>query len=195
MSFLDKNKNMLIIDASYGIEYSYDVSELWLNPSNLLMIAQNIKDGLKEYMTNAYLEKEIDQKYEELKLKLSELDAEIKKTSEYATRKTLVVNNDALKYLEKYGFTVISLDETNGPVSDKLVQDVLDLINDKQVNHIIVLENTTTSEAVKKVIETANIDTYTFRRLDSITDEERDELKDYISIMNDNITILKNELY
>ena len=107
VSFLEKNKNMLIIDASYGMEYTYDISELWLNPSNLLMVTQNIKNGLKEYITNSYLEKELDEKYKELELKLSELDAEIKKTATNATRNTIVVNSDALKYLEKYGFTVI----------------------------------------------------------------------------------------
>ena len=34
-----------------------------------------------------------------------------------------------------------------------------------------------------------------FRKLDSITDNEREELKDYISIMNENINMLKDELY
>ena len=100
--FINKNKNMLIIDGSYGIDITYGEAELWLNPSNLLMMTQNIKNGLKEYMTNSYLEKEIDTKYEELKLKLSELDAEIKLTAENASRKTIVVNSDSLKYLEKY---------------------------------------------------------------------------------------------
>ena len=71
INFLGRNKNMLIIDSTYGMEYINDVSELWLNPSNLLMITQNIKNGLKEYLTNSYLERELDEKYEELKVMLS----------------------------------------------------------------------------------------------------------------------------
>ena len=195
IEFLNKNNKMLIIDASYGMEYSYDISELWLNPSNLLMITQNIKDGLKEYMTNNYLEKELDEKYEELKLKLSELDADIKKTSTNASRNTIVVNSDVLKYLEKYGFNVISLDDSTNSVSDKDIEYVLELIKDGKVKHIICLENKTNSSAVKKVLDESKIDTYTFRKLDSINDNERDETKDYISIMNENINILKDELY
>ena len=58
-------------------------------------------------MTNSYLEKEIDKKYEEIKVTLSELDANLKLTAENASRKTIVVNNNSLKYLEKYGFNVI----------------------------------------------------------------------------------------
>lgn len=195
IKFLDNNKNLLIIDSAYGMEYSYDVAELWLNPSNLLMIAQNIKDGLKEYMTNTYLEKEIDTKYEELKVTLSELDAEIKLTAENATRKTIIVNNDALKYLEKYGFEVISLDDTNESISDRTIKEVTSLINNGTIKHIFVLEHTENNDIVKNIIESTKVETYTYRRLDSITDQERDEDKNYLTIMNENIDLLKNELY
>ena len=37
INFLDENNDLLIIDAAYGIEVNYDISELWLNPSNLLL--------------------------------------------------------------------------------------------------------------------------------------------------------------
>lgn len=193
--FLSRNKNLLIIDSAYGMEVVNDISELWLNPSNLLMMAQNIKNGLKEYMTNTYLEKEVDSKYEELKVKLSELDAEIKLTAVNATRKTIVVNSDAFKYLEKYGFTVISLDDTNNTVDEKTIEEVKSLINNGLVKHLFVLENKENSESFNKIIENTGIETYTFRKLDSITDQERDEYKDYIYLMNENINLLKNELY
>ena len=195
ITFLDNNKKLLIIDSAYGMEYNYDVSELWLNPSNLLMIAHNIKDGLKEYMTNGYLEKELESKYEELKVTLSELDAEIKLTAENAAQTTILVNNDGLKYLEKYGFTVISLDDTNESISDRTIKDVTNKINNGTIKHVFVLEHTENSEALTNLIESTKVETYTFRRLDSINDSERDEGKDYISIMKENIELLKNELY
>ena len=195
VEFLNKNKDMLIIDATYGMEVNYDLSELWLNPSNLLMISQNIKNGLKEYMTNNYLEKELEERYEELKVMLSELDAEIKLTASNASRKTIVVNSDALKYLEKYGFTVISLDETINPVSEKTIEEVKKLIADNEVKHLFILENKENSETFNAIVEETKIETYTYRKLDSITDQERDETKDYIYLMNENINLLKNELY
>ena len=195
ISFLDNNKNLLIIDSTYGMQYNYDISELWLNPSNLLMIAHNIKDGLQEYMTNSYLEKELDTKYEELKVILSELDAEIKLTAENAARTTIVVNSDALKYLEKYGFDVISLDNTSESVSDRTIKEVKDMINDGSVKHIFMLENIENNDIVTEIIDDTGVETYTFRRLDSISDSERDEDKNYITIMTENIDLLKNELY
>ena len=195
VEFLKRNANMLIIDATYGMEITYGEEELWLNPSNLLMMTQNIKNGLQEYMTNSYLEKEIDKKYEEIKVTLSELDANLKLTAENASRKKIVVNSDSLKYLEKYGFEVISLDSTNEAVSDKTISSTIDSITNGEVKHIFLLENNDKSDAVKQVIDKTNVETYTFRRLDNIKEEDRDENNDYFTIMNSNIELLRNELY
>ena len=195
LEFLERNEDMLIIDATYGMGITYGEEELWLNPSNLLMMTQNIKNGLQEYMTNSYLEKEIDKKYEEIKVSLSELDAELKLTAENATRKKIVVNSDSLKYLEKYGFEVVSLDTTNTSISERVVNDVVDEIESGQIQHLFLLENQPNSDAVNQVIETTQVETYTFRRLDNIKDEERDENIDYFSIMNSNIELLRDELY
>ncbi len=195
VEFLKRNANMLIIDATYGMEITYGEEELWLNPSNLLMMTQNIKNGLQEYMTNSYLEKEIDKKYEEIKVTLSELDANLKLTAENASRKKIVVNSDSLKYLEKYGFEVISLDSTNEAISDKTISSTIDSITNGEVKHIFLLENNDNSDAVKQVIDKTNVETYTFRRLDNIKEEDRDENNDYFTIMNSNIELLRNELY
>ena len=195
LEFLNRNEDMLIIDATYGMEITYNEEELWLNPSNLLMITQNIKNGLEEYITNSYLEKEIEKNYEDIKVKLSELDAELKLTATNASRKTIIVNSDSLKVLEKYGFEVISLDDSKTTVSDRLINDAIDKINNQQVKHIFLLENKQSSKAVEKVINETNVGTYTYRKLDSITDEERNEQIDYFTIMNQNIELLKSELY
>lgn len=194
-TFLSNNKNMLIIDSSFGIETTYGIEEIWLNPSNLLMMSQNIRNGLKEYIKNNYLNKEIDKAYENLKVQLSEIDAEIKLTAENATRKTIIVNNNSLKYLEKYGFKVISLDESIEEISEKTINEINNLIEQEEVKHLILLENTSTSKTWDKIIEDTQIETLTFRRIDNITDEERDSKENYITIMNDNIDLLKSELY
>jgi ABC-type Zn uptake system ZnuABC Zn-binding protein ZnuA len=40
--FFEYNKNIMIIDSTASMEINNRTEELWLNPSNLLMIAQNI---------------------------------------------------------------------------------------------------------------------------------------------------------
>lgn len=192
---LNYNKDMLIIDATSGMETTYGEEELWLNPSNLLMISQNIKNGLTEYISNSYLKKQIETNYEKLKVSLSELDAEIKLTAENATRKTIIVNNDSLKYLEKYGFIVISLDDTNNAISDKTVDEIKAKITNGEINHLFILDKTTNSDTFNKIIADTGINTLTFKKLDNITDTERDNKEDYTTLMNYNIELLKSELY
>lgn len=193
--FLSKNKNLLIIDATYGMDITYHEAELWLNPSNLLMLSQNIRNGLKEYITNSYLKKEIDKNYEELKVKLSEVDAELRLTASNASRKKIIVNSDALKFLEKYGFEVISLDDKNTTISEKTVQDINDLIAIGEVKTIFLLENEKNSPELEQILENGNIKSSEFRRIDTIKDDERKNNYTYLTIMNSNIELLKKELY
>ena len=195
ISFLDRNKNMLIIDSAFGMELTYGVEELWLNPSHLLMMTQNIRNGLKEYISNSYLKKEIDKQYETLKVDLSELDAEIKLTAENATNKTLVVSNNVLKYLENYGFNIISLDESSGVPNERTINDVKTLIQNDQVKHIFILENDEINNTIQQIIDSTSVETQVFRKVDNITDQERDNKEDYLSIMNQNIDAIKAELY
>ena len=193
--FLSKNKNLLIIDATYGMDITYHEAELWLNPSNLLMLSQNIRNGLKEYITNSYLKKEIDKNYEELKVELSEVDAELRLTASNASRKKIIVNSDALKFLEKYGFEVISLDDKNTTISEKTVQDINDLIANGEVKTIFLLENEKNSPELEQILENGNIKSSEFRRIDTIKDDERKNNYTYLTIMNSNIELLKKELY
>ena len=46
VKMINKNKKLKIIDATNNIEATYGEDEIWINPSNVLMIAQNVKEGL-----------------------------------------------------------------------------------------------------------------------------------------------------
>ncbi len=193
LNLINRNNNLLIIDPTFGMEMNYGVEELLLNPSNLLMISQNIKNGLQEYINSSYLNKAIDQNYENLKVKLSELDAEIKLTVENATNKTLVVSNDVFKFLEKYGFEIISLDSDTA--NEKTVIDVQDMINEGKVNHIFLLENDDENTNVKAISQNTRVELITLKGLTNITDEERNNREDYIKLMEENLDLIKEEAY
>ena len=45
-SFLDINKNIQIIDVTYGIKHTNGIAEFWLSPNNYLMLADTIKSDL-----------------------------------------------------------------------------------------------------------------------------------------------------
>ena len=193
VTFLNKNNKIKIIDATYGMQYKYTDDELWLNPSNLLMISQNIKNGLGEYITSTYLLKSIDDLYNELKVSLSSLDAEYKTSVSNANYKTIVVNSDDLLYLEKYDLNVISLDEKNENYEKNLAL-FKSYIKNGSIKYLYVYENTNIKDEISSLIQD-KIETITFKNLKNITDEEREKDKDYLSIMYENLEGLKKELY
>ncbi len=194
VELINRNKNLKLIDATFGMEYKKDISELWLNPSNLLMILQNIKNGLDEYIGNTYIKVEIDEKYNELKMILSEIDANLKVTLENANKKTIYCNDNSFLFLEKYGLTVIPVFKEN-ELYEKNLALLNDAIEKEQVNNFYVIEDSEISSDVKKLVDDKKITTLDFRNLKNITDEERNLRKTYEDIMQKNIEELKKELY
>lgn len=129
VDLLAMNPNLMIIDTAYVLETDYSPEELWLNPSSLLMMAQNVRLGLEEYISSNVLKEEIDVAYDELKVLLSELDANYRIDVENTNDKTIVVANSALKYLEKFGLNVYCIDSD---ATDKTISEVQSLINEKR---------------------------------------------------------------
>ncbi len=192
---VDENKNLKIIDTSLTMDYEYKVEELWLDPSNFLMLAQNIRNGLKEYIASHYLKEEIDEKYDEIKLEISEIDADIRLMSESATNKTIVVGNDTFNYLNKYGFNVISLEE-NENLTEKVLVDVDNLIKSGVIDYIFLPNNMEESETIKNIKENnSNIEIVTLHTLGTITNEEILNKDNFLTITKDNMDKFKNELY
>lgn len=194
IDLINKNKNLKIIDVSLGMNYSYSLEELWLNPYNYLMMAQNVKTGLEEYISNPYLAKEVDDNYQTLKINLSELDAEIKEIVNNAESTTIVVDNDALKFLEKYGLTVISLDNSTNTVTGKTIEEVKLLLSRDKIKYIF----STTEEnnnIVKELKEKYNAEISLLNTMRSIDGNITNSNQNYLTIMKDNIDLLKKELY
>ena len=50
VKMLNKNKKLMIIDAAMGMTFTHEIEELWINPSNFLMLTQNIRNGLKNIL-------------------------------------------------------------------------------------------------------------------------------------------------
>ena len=188
------NKNLMIIDASSTMEYNYSNNELWLDPSNFLMMALNIKNGLTEYIENHYLKNEIEENYESLKVEISNIDARLKLLSENADSSTIIVDSNVFKYLEKYGFTVISVEE-GATLTDKILSDAKKAIEEDNINYIFTFDKANLNSTVQSFISEYELEPLEFKTLSNLTDDERKLNEDYISLLNENIETLKNELY
>ncbi|MCI8347674.1 MAG: zinc ABC transporter substrate-binding protein [Bacilli bacterium] len=193
IELLDINKDLKIIDTSYVLETEYSPEELWLNPSSLLMMAQNVRLGLKEYITSTYLSKKVDTAYNKLKIELSELDAEYHLTVDNTDNKVIVVSDSALKFLEKFGLKVICLDNDS---TEKEIEEVKTLSREGVISYIFTFKNEKLSHNAQEVTNyNHNMKVLELNKIDNITDSDRDEGKNYITLMNENLEILKQELY
>lgn len=150
---INKNDNLLIIDAANSLNYINGIEELWMSPNNYLMLAKNIKDYLIEYLNSNTLIEYVNNKYDELEEILSIKDADLRAIGKEATQNNtniLVVSDNVFKFLENYGFEIISLDEKT------ITENTLDAIDNNFDNgkytSIIILDNNYT-ETINKIID------------------------------------------
>lgn len=188
------NKKLKIIDTTSSMEAIYGEEEVWLDPSNFLMLAQNIKNGFNEYISNHYLKNEIEENYQALKVEISNLDAEISSIYENSSKKTIIVANNIFKFLEKYGFTVISLDSKE-TISEKTLVEVQSMIESGQVHYIFAKDKSDISKTIESLIKDSEVKISTIHTLSNLSEEDKNNNENYISIMNKNLELLKQELY
>lgn len=183
------NTHLKIIDVTSNMDYNYSIEELWLDPNNLLTIANNIKKGFDEYIKSAYLKDEINKNYEQLKIELTNLDGKYYSSVKKATTKTIVVTDDAFKFLEKYGLTVISIDPDTAKDKD------LELArNELEYNNFIFIKyKEEDNDNILSVIneDTNKIELYTLTNLSDINIG----VENYITLLNQNLENLKQVIY
>ncbi len=187
-SFMNKNKHLKIIDVSKGLTVKRDEEELWLCPSNYLMLAQNIKNELLEYTSSTLLKQEINDNYDKLKLIISSYDAELKVIAESSSNPTIVAANDVFKFLEKYGFKVLSIEEND------LANPAKNNIKNKLNSYIFIL-NTDTINDLTKSLENEGAIIANVQSMINLTDEEYKDGYDYEQMMDTFIETIKTEVY
>ncbi len=193
-SMLGINKNLKIIDASYGLDVINSDSDIWLNPSNILMIAQNIKQELGEYIDSPYIKKEIENNYELLKVDISELENELKKTADNSKDKRIISFDESLLFLEKYGFDVINLTDKNKN-KDNNIELAKSLLNQNKLTFVFVTEYEKETDLLNELKNNYGAKIETFKIMTTITEDDISNNEDYLSIMKNNISKLKEETY
>ena len=188
------NKKLKIIDSTSSLNYNNKIEELWLDPMNFLTMANNIKKGLKEYINEAYIRKEIDDNFDTLKIDLIQLEADYRETASRANSKTIIVGDDVFSYLSKYGMNIISLEESK-KYSKKNYVSTEKLIKNGQVKYIYIKKGQKINNNIKQLKEKYNIELIELNIMNTLSSEDKKNGKDYISIMHDNLELLKQELY
>jgi len=190
---LDYNNEMLIIDATYGLNYNEDIKELWLAPNNFLMLVKNIKSSLNEYLDNSFKEDDVNKKYDEIYEKVSWVDAELRnvaRTAKENENNTIVVSDNLFKYLENYGFNVISLEDIENSGSENAINDIKSKFKNSTYKKILTLNSIENSSLVNELDTKYKGDVVTLN--DIVTNS--DTASDYVSIQYENISVIRDYL-
>lgn len=189
-NLINKNRNLLIIDVSNGLSYTYGVKELWMSPNNYLMLAKNIKDYLKEYLQSSIITENVDHKYNELAEILSTKDADLreigKKAMENGTN-TLVVSDNVFRFLENYGFNIISLDEEI--LTESSLNSIKSSFMKKKYKNILVLDNNYTDN-IKNIINDSKAKAIDVKSM--MNTDANNNTEDYLTVMQDLIDNIRN---
>ncbi len=188
------NNKLKIIDATKGMQNNTKIANIWLNPSNYLMLCSNIKSRLIDYNDNVYIKEAIESKYDELNEKISELDVQLYDIGKNGNYDTILTTNDVFNHLTKYNINVISLDSNNEAI-DKAYSDAKKLISENKIQYIYYLEGDELNSQQEKLIKDNSLVKIEINDIYSLTDEERNEEKNYLTIMNEIIDNYKKELY
>lgn len=193
VEFLNKNKNLEIIDTMKNMNYKYGIEELWLDPSHYLMMARNVKESLIDYEDNIYTKEKIEEKYGELKITISEIDVDLTMIGKNASYHNIIVANEVLSFLSKYNINVVSLDTSNSEY-EKNYKTALTLASDEEVLYLYKLKGYELTDSLNSLVNTYDLEVIEIDNMVNLTEEQRKNGENYITIMNDNIDNLKKEL-
>ncbi|MGC4429795.1 zinc ABC transporter substrate-binding protein AdcA [Streptococcus suis] len=173
-----------------GHSHAYD-PHAWLSPERAITLVENIRDSLvakypekkDAFETNAaaYIEK------------LDALDAKYSETLSAAKQKYFVTQHTAFAYLAlDYGLKQVSITGVaadEDPTPSRLAE-LTEYINKYGIKYIYFEENASKSVAETLAKETG-VQLEVLNPLESLTDEDMKNGKDYISVMEDNLTALE----
>lgn len=186
-NLINNNHKLHIIDVAYGLKYNNGIEELWLSPNYYLMLAKTIKDNLQNFVSSKYAKDELEKKYQELAEKLSIMDADLRtiaKSAKDLNKNTLVVSSNMFKYLNNYGFNVISVEEVGA-------NSLKNKFQEKTYTTLFMKDTEEKTEAITS-LEKSGAKIILVKTMQTLKTEEKENNETYFTIMNEYMENLKN---
>ncbi len=184
--FINTNKKIKIIDVSYGLKYEHGIEELWMSPNNYLMLATTIKNNLEDFINSKYIIEEIEKNYKPLQETVSQMDAEMRTIASSAKDKgteTIITNSNMFKYLENYGYQVISLEDSE----NENINIIKNNFKNKKYKYILLDSAKTKTDLVNELINDYNAIAVNVDTMANLTTEKRKNNVTYVSLMHEYI--------
>ena len=188
---INKNTNIKIIDVSYGLTLENSTEELWISPSNYLMLASTVKNNLEEILNSTYSKETIDKNYKELQTQISQMDAELRVIAANVNEPTLVVDSNVFKFLEKYGYKVISLEDEENLTPNSLAN-IQKNFQNGDYKYILTRDDKAENDVIKDLKDNYNAALVEMNMLSTLKDEQRKNNETYYTLMQKNIDNIRN---
>ena len=207
-----ENEQLIIVEASQDMdllkaeehEENEDEEEeeehgeydphVWLNPMNAMKQAENIKNAFvkaDEANKDFY-----EANFKEFSDKLKALDDKYKQELRDIKRKEIVVAHAAFGYLtNRYGIeqvAITGLSPQEEPSAAKMVE-ITKFAKEHNLKYIF-FETLTSPKLAQVLANEAGAQTLVLNPLEGLTQEEINAGKDYIAVMEENLTALKKAL-
>lgn len=205
-----KDENVKIINASKGLElpaskdheheHGHSDKEnghhnqdphVWLDPTLAMQQAEKIKDALVELQPEH--KEEFEKNFAALQTKFLDLDEQFKEVANNAKTKEILVSHAAYGYWEeRYGFEqipVAGISSSEEP-SQKELADLTKTVQEHGL-HYILYETFSTPKVAEVIQKETGAKVLRLNHLATVSEEDIKQNKDYFTLMEENINVLK----
>jgi len=177
----------------HGEDHKYD-PHTWLDPVSVQQEVNTIAQALASVdEKNAEVYKKNAETYNK---KLADLDEKYKKTLSGMTNKEIVTSHKAFAYLaNRYGFEqlgIMGISPDAEPTPDKMAK-ITEFCREHKVKYIF-FETLTSPKLAQTIAKETGAQLLVLNPIESLTEQETKEGKDYIAIMNENLVNLEKAL-
>jgi len=190
VSLIELGENKELFQTDTSTEADHD-PHIWLDPLRMIEMAELIKDDLIEITPDH--EDEFTKNFKELETNLLALHEEFSEGLEDKTNKKIIVSHAAYGYWEDlYGIEQIPISglASGSEPSQKELTKIVNLAEENQIKYVIFEQNS--SDRVSTIIqEHIEADSLYIHNLEVLTEDNLDNQADYLSIMKENLDVLK----
>ena len=154
------------------------------------MLAKNIKNNLIDYTTSKIVIDNITTRYKKLEEDLSYMAADLRSIATSAKNSgntTIIASSSKLKFLENYGFNVITLDDNS--ITEATLKSNF---KSERYKDIYLCNGDIKSDLINELEKDYKANVINVNMMYTLTDNEVTSGEDYLTIMNDFLENIRN---
>lgn len=200
-----ENKTLVAAEASKGINLMAGHAEegeeaaqydphVWLDPKNAKTELANIRDAFLRADPDG--KDEYEANYQTYAAEFDELDKKYRDAISALPKKDIVVSHQAFGYLcRAYGLNQVPIEglSADAEPDPKRMGEIIDFVKKNDVKYIF-FEELVSPKVAETVASETGAKTVEFNPLEGLSDEQQAAGGDYISVMEQNLQVLKEAL-